>query len=135
MAPKRLRCFVVGCNNEHSSRHLLPLFVKGTHPPIYLHASIFARIIRDPASPTEEVSVSFLMNLCKSPFLIMCLLASFTMNAAKVYRLSESGSEERGGVSRAHLILKQHAKKQLAVDRADFDRVKTVLFYTTIENF
>ncbi len=66
----------------------------------------------------------------------MCLLASFTMNAAKVYRLSESGSEERGGgVSRAHLILKQHAIKQLAVDRADFDRVKTVLFYTTIENF
>ncbi|XP_016367233.1 uncharacterized protein LOC107707669 isoform X1 [Sinocyclocheilus rhinocerous] len=24
MAPKRLRCFVVGCNNEHYSRHLLP---------------------------------------------------------------------------------------------------------------
>ncbi len=24
MSPKRLRCFVVGCNNEHSSRHLLP---------------------------------------------------------------------------------------------------------------
>ncbi len=23
MASKRLRCFVVGCNNEHSSRHLL----------------------------------------------------------------------------------------------------------------
>ncbi len=24
MSPKRLRCFDVGCNNEHSSRHLLP---------------------------------------------------------------------------------------------------------------
>ncbi len=24
IAPKQLRCFVVGCNNEHSSRHLLP---------------------------------------------------------------------------------------------------------------
>ncbi len=24
MAPKRLRCSVVGCNNEYSSRHLLP---------------------------------------------------------------------------------------------------------------
>ncbi len=23
MSPKRLRCFVVGCNYEHSSRHLL----------------------------------------------------------------------------------------------------------------
>ncbi len=28
------------------------------------------------------------------------------MNAAKVYRLSESGSEERGGVSKAHLHLR-----------------------------
>ncbi len=57
------------------------------------------------------------------------------MNAAKVYRLSESGSEERGGVSRAHLHLKRHAIIQLAVDRAVFDKVKTVLFYTTIEKF
>ncbi len=57
------------------------------------------------------------------------------MNAAKVYRLSESGSEERGGVSRAHLHLKGHAIKWLAVDRAVFDRVKRVLFYTTIEKF
>ncbi len=57
------------------------------------------------------------------------------MNPAKVYRFSESGSEEGGGVSRAHLHLKQYARKQLAVDRAVFDRVKTVLFYTTIEQF
>ncbi len=53
------------------------------------------------------------------------------MNAAKVYHLSESGSEERRGVSRAHLHLKRHVIKRLAVDRAVFDRVKTVLFYTT----
>ncbi len=52
------------------------------------------------------------------------------MNAAKVYRLSESGSEERGGVSRAHLHLKRHAIKRLAADRAVFDMVKAVLFYT-----
>ncbi len=57
------------------------------------------------------------------------------MNAAKVYHLSGSGSEERGGMSRAHLHLKRHAIKQLAVDTAVFDRVKTVLFYTTIETF
>ncbi len=57
------------------------------------------------------------------------------MNAAKVYHLSESGSEERGGVSRAHLHLKEHATKRLAVNRAVFDRVKRVLFYITIENF
>ncbi len=30
----------------------------------------------------------------------MCYLASFTMNAAKLNRPSESGSEERGGVTK-----------------------------------
>ncbi len=54
---------------------------------------------------------------------------------AEVYRLSESGLEERGGVSRAHLHLKRHAIKRLAVDKAVFNRVKTVLFYTIIEKF
>ncbi len=37
MAPKRLRCSVV----------------------CYLNVFMFARIIRDPASPTEEVSIRF----------------------------------------------------------------------------
>ncbi len=44
------------------SRHLsrwrcsgLLLFLKGMHPPICLNAFVFARIIRDPASPPEEV--------------------------------------------------------------------------------
>ncbi len=76
---KWLRCFVVGCNNEYSSRHLLPTseplkmqrinvtFVfEGNVPiPICLNASIFAQIIRDPASSTE-VSISFFFYLCKS---------------------------------------------------------------------
>ncbi len=57
------------------------------------------------------------------------------MNAAKVYHLSESGMEERGGVSRAHLHLKLNAIIQLALERAVFDGVKTVLFYTNIEKF
>ncbi len=46
------------------SRHLsrwrcsgLRLFLKGMRPLIYLNASMFARFIRDPASPTEEVSI------------------------------------------------------------------------------
>ncbi len=29
----------------------------GMHPLIYLNVSMFVRIIRDPASPTEEVSI------------------------------------------------------------------------------
>ncbi len=60
--PKRLRCFVVGCNNDHISSHLLGrlrLVLKGNAPSIYLNASMFARIIRDIASPTEEVSTWF----------------------------------------------------------------------------
>ncbi len=57
------------------------------------------------------------------------------MNADKVYRLSESGSEERGGVSKAHLHLKQHATIRLGENRADFDMMKTVLFYANIEKF
>ncbi len=46
------------------------------------------------------------------------------MNAAKVNSPSESGSEERGGVSRANLHLKENATKRLALKRAVYDRVK-----------
>ncbi len=68
MTPKLLRCFVVGYNNEQSSSHLLPsserlkcikFGFEGNAPSIYLNASMFAQIIRYPASPPEEVSVLF----------------------------------------------------------------------------
>ncbi len=60
MTPKRMRCFVVGCNNKHSGRHLLaasePLkmqwitfIYEGIAPPD-LPKYVY---IRDPASPTE----------------------------------------------------------------------------------
>ncbi len=49
------------------------------------------------------------------------------MTAAKVYRLSESRLEERGGVQ-SSFAFKAHATKRLALNRAVFDRVKTVLF-------
>ncbi len=67
MSPKWLRCFVVGCNNEQSSRHLLltsePLKMQWMRRSlIYLNASMFTQIIHDPASPTgvkrENVLVS-----------------------------------------------------------------------------
>ncbi len=84
MSPiERLRCFVVGCNNEYSSRHLLPtseplktqrinvtfVFEGNAPKPICLNAFMFAGIIRDPASSTEEVSIRVFMNLWKWPFL------------------------------------------------------------------
>ncbi len=71
---KRLRRFVVGCNNAYSRRHLLPtseplktqrinvtFSFKGCADPIYINASMFARIIRDPASSTRELSMKFLL--------------------------------------------------------------------------
>ncbi len=77
---KRLKCLVVGCNNEYSSRHLLltsellktqrinvTFTLKGMRRSRSTYASMFARIIRDPASFTEEVSIRIFMNLCKSP--------------------------------------------------------------------
>ncbi len=69
MTPNRLRYFVVGCNNEHSSSHLLPTSellkritfgFKENASSIYLNASIFTQIIRDPASSTDEVSTGCL---------------------------------------------------------------------------
>ncbi len=86
MTPKRLRCFVVGCNNEHSSRHLLPsseqlkriMFCsEGNAPSIYLNASMFSRIIRDPASPPEEVSTRFFNESLQIAFPNNVLISKF----------------------------------------------------------
>ncbi len=77
LAPERL-CFVVGCNNEHSSRQLLltsePLkrivfVLKGVRLPICLNASMFARIIHDPASLTAEVNIRFFYESLQIAFL------------------------------------------------------------------
>ncbi len=69
MSPKRLRCLLLDVIMNIAvliySRYLsrwrcsgLHLFLKGMRPPIYLNASV-VRIIRDPASPPEEVSIRF----------------------------------------------------------------------------
>ncbi len=79
---------------------------EGKAPSIYLNVLMFGQIIRDSASPAE-VSIRFFYESLQITFLNNVLVSiRFTMNAAKVYRLSESGSEERGGVSKAHLHLR-----------------------------
>ncbi len=92
MSPiKRLRCFVVGYNNEYSSRHLLPssellktqrinvtFVLKGMRRSlICLNASMFARINRDPASSTEEVSIRFFYESLQIAFLNNVLVSQF----------------------------------------------------------
>ncbi len=55
MCPKRLRCFVVECNNEHSSSHL-----HLTSELLRMQRIMFVfegKFIPDPASPTEEVGI------------------------------------------------------------------------------
>ncbi len=59
---------------------------------------MFVRIIRDPALSTEEMSIRVFMNLCKSPLLKMCKLASFP---GKVKSAAHHTTKERGGASRA----------------------------------
>ncbi len=54
LSPKRLRCSVVGCDNEHNSRHLLP-----TSEPLNKQ-----RIMH---LPNKRGKIG-----CKSPFLRMC---------------------------------------------------------------
>ncbi len=66
--------------------------------PIYLNASMFPRIIRDPASSTEEVSIRVFMNL-KITFPNNVLVRQFCGESLQSARHS---TEERGGVSRAH---------------------------------
>ncbi len=71
-------------------------------PPIYLNAFMFVQIIRDPDSPTEEVSIRFFYESLQIAFLIMCLLASSAAKVNSLMKTAHHPMEERGGVNRAH---------------------------------
>ncbi len=50
---------------------------EGKAPSIYLNASMFVRIIRDPASPREEVSTRFFKESLQSAFPNNVLISKF----------------------------------------------------------
>ncbi len=83
MASKQLRCSVVGSNNEHSSHHLLqtsePLKTQWVSFVFEGNASsdLPKCIIRDPASPTEEVSLRFLYESLQITFPNNVLVSKF----------------------------------------------------------
>ncbi len=104
---KRLRCFVIGCKNEYSSRHLLPTseplkmqrvnftfaLKRMRRSPIYINASMFARIIRDPDSPTEVVSIRVFYESLQIAFPNNVLVSQFRGCSLQSARQS---TEERG---------------------------------------
>ncbi len=103
---KRLRCFVVGCNNEYSSHHLLPtseplktqrinitFVLKWMRcSPICLNASMFARIICDPST---EVSIRVFNDSLQIVFPNNMLVSQFC-GWSKQYCSSPHGREGRG---------------------------------------
>ncbi len=95
---------------------------------------MFAQIIRDPASSTEEVNISFFYESLQIAFPNNVLLVSkFRGWSLKSARHS---TEREGRGQQSSLAFKATwTKKLLAENRSDFDRVKKVLFYSTIEKF
>ncbi len=85
---KRLRCFVVGCNNEHGMHHLLPTsaplktqritFVFEGNAPADLPKGIYVwQIIHDPVSPTQEVSIRYFYESLQTAFPNNVLVSKF----------------------------------------------------------
>ncbi len=74
-------------------------FFEETHPAIYIYVAMFARIIRDPASPAAEVSIRVFDASLQIIFFNNVLVSNFW---AKVNITARQPTEERGGLSRAH---------------------------------
>ncbi len=89
---------------------------------------MFMRIISDPASSTEEVSIQVFYESLQFAFPNNVLVSQF-----HGWSLQFPRHPTEGGVSIAHKHLKQHGLEWLAENRADFDRVNKLVFYTTIE--
>ncbi len=64
-------------NLSHWRRSGLRLFLKGMYLPIYLNVFMFVQIIRDPASPPEEVSIRVFYESLQTAFPNNVLVSKF----------------------------------------------------------
>ncbi len=94
---------------------------------------MFARIIRDPVSSTEEVSIRFFYESLQIAFPDNVLVSQFR-SWSKQYCWSPHRREGRG--EQSSLAFKATwTKKQLSENRADFDGKKKVFFTLPLRNF
>ncbi len=76
---------------------------EGNAPSIYLNASMFSANHSWSSFIYRRIEYKFFLNeSLQTAFPDNVLISKFQMNAAKLNSPSESSSEERGGVSRAH---------------------------------
>ncbi len=96
--------------------------------PICLNMSMFAQIIRDPASSTEEVTIRFFLWIFNVPNnVLVSKFGGWSLQSAR------HSMEERGGVSRVISIKATLPKKRLSENRAD--REKYIFVTLPLRNF
>ncbi len=87
---------------------------------IYINASMFGRIIRDPASPPEEVSIKEQNESLQTAFPNNVLISKFN-DAAEVNSPSESTlSEERGRSQQSSLAFKGESHNTACSEKSCF---------------
>ncbi len=131
-------CFVVGCNNEHSSSYLLPsserwrglcLVLKGKRPWSTSMRLCSCKSFLIQLHLQKKWGQGFLNESLQTAFPNNVLMSKFHDECAKVNSPSVS-LEERGGVSRALSHLKEYDTIPLALKRAVFDRLKKNVYTT-----